>query len=54
VEQSVRYVKWMQILLLTSGEVGISQQVLEQFIREWDEREVMQDEREFLDARHAG
>lgn len=53
--RSIRYEQWMQSLLLKSPELtGVSQHVLEDFIRIWDERVVVLSERELLDIEDAG
>jgi len=53
-ERSIRYEGWMQRLLRTSQEVGVSEHVLEEFIRIWDERTVNLSGRDVLEVEHAG
>ncbi|MDP9729673.1 hypothetical protein [Alicyclobacillus tolerans] len=53
--RSIRYDEWMQHLLMKSPETtGISQYVLQEFIRIWDERMVVTDGRKLLDLKDAG
>lgn len=55
VRRSIRYEEWMQRLLLKSPETtGVSQHVLEEFIRIWGERVVETDGRKLLDLEDAG
>jgi len=52
--RSIRYEEWVQNLLLKSPAVtGVSQHVLEEFIRAWDERGINH-ERDVLEVEHAG
>ncbi len=53
--KSIRCESWMQSLLLASNEnKGVSQHVLQEFVKQWDERTVTQHERELLDLEDAG
>jgi len=53
-ERSIRYEEWMQRLLKSSTQTQVSQHVLQEFIKQWDERTVSQHERELLDLEDAG